>query len=224
MENVLSKQQLESMSTADLISLSDEYGIEIPDNLNRRFIIEELLETSAELETSFKHDDDEVTLDEENAKLPETLPKSYNETEINLVLRNPEWIFVYWDISESTLNKIKNSPDFNGLFLHLAFYDSMDEDEKQNSSINIKIDLETREQYVLVPEDKNILNVVLACSYGEENIDILASTRRISIPRVNEDIKEMQPGKKMNFPPLVNLSGLKIILHNHYLNHGEFFS
>ncbi len=224
MENVLSKQQLESMSTADLISLSDEYGIEIPDNLNRRFIIEELLETSAELESSFENDDEEVTLNDEKAELPETLPKSYNETEIDLVLRNPEWIFVYWDISEAALTKIKNSPDFSGIFLHLDFYDSMDEEEKPNSSINIKINLETREQYVLVPEDKNILNVVLACSYGEENFDILASSRRISIPRVNDEIKEMQPGKKMNFPPLVNISGLKLILHNHYLNHGEFFS
>ncbi|MEE0998901.1 MAG: hypothetical protein UIH41_04470 [Treponemataceae bacterium] len=41
---IVSRTYLESLSTADLISLADEYGIDIPENLNRRFIIGELLE------------------------------------------------------------------------------------------------------------------------------------------------------------------------------------
>ena len=41
---LVSRTYLESLSTADLISLADEYGIDIPENLNRRFIIGELLE------------------------------------------------------------------------------------------------------------------------------------------------------------------------------------
>jgi hypothetical protein len=33
---------LETLSSADLIALADDYGIDIPDNLNRRFIIGKL--------------------------------------------------------------------------------------------------------------------------------------------------------------------------------------
>ena len=44
----ITKQQLESMTTADLIVLGDKLGIEIPDNLNRTFIIGEILEATEE--------------------------------------------------------------------------------------------------------------------------------------------------------------------------------
>ena len=223
MENkVLSKQELESMSTSDLISLADEYGIEIPDNLNRRFIIEELLETSEELFNNFNlAENEEVKIDETENAFPNELPTSYNDTEINLTMRNPEWIFVFWDISETDLAKLQSSDNFKNLFLHIAFYDSFDEDEKPLDSIEIKINLETREQYVFIPKDKKILNITLVASFETEEPKILASTRRIQIPCVNEDIKNMKPGMKLNFPPLVNLSGLKTILHDYYLNHAQ---
>lgn len=223
MENkVLSKQELESMSTSDLISLADEYGIEIPDNLNRRFIIEELLETSEELFNSFNSDEkDDVTIDESENEFPDELPLSYNDTEINLTMRNPEWIFVFWDISESDFTELKFNENFKNLFLHIAFYGSLDDDEKPLDSIEIKIELETREQYILIPKNKKVLNVTLVASFENEEPKILASTRRIQIPSVNEDIKNMKPGMKLNFPPLVNLSGLKTILHDYYLNHAQ---
>ena len=43
-KDTLSRAQLDSMSTTELISLCDEYGISVPDDLNRLFIIGELLE------------------------------------------------------------------------------------------------------------------------------------------------------------------------------------
>ena len=47
-KDTLSRAQLDSMSTTELISLCDEYGISVPDDLNRLFIIGELLEASME--------------------------------------------------------------------------------------------------------------------------------------------------------------------------------
>ena len=44
----LTLSYLETLSSADLIALADDYGIDIPDNLNRRFIIGELLEVAQE--------------------------------------------------------------------------------------------------------------------------------------------------------------------------------
>ena len=45
----VTRSYLERLSTSDLISLADEYGIDIPEDLNRRFIIGELLEATEEL-------------------------------------------------------------------------------------------------------------------------------------------------------------------------------
>ena len=47
-KDALSRQQLESLTTADLIVLGDKFGIEIPDNLNRTLIIGEILEAEEE--------------------------------------------------------------------------------------------------------------------------------------------------------------------------------
>ena len=63
MENIpISLSYLETLSTADLIELAEEYDLDIPEQLNRRFIIAELLEIADELnEESF--DDFEENLE-----------------------------------------------------------------------------------------------------------------------------------------------------------------
>ena len=38
-KNRLSRNHLETLTSSQLIELADEYGIDIPDDLNRRFII-----------------------------------------------------------------------------------------------------------------------------------------------------------------------------------------
>ena len=43
-KKILTRSYLETLSSSDLVSLADDYGIDIPDNLSRRFIIGELLE------------------------------------------------------------------------------------------------------------------------------------------------------------------------------------
>ena len=104
-----SRQYLESISTADLISLADDYGIDIPANLTRKFIIGELLELARELENDEESDSD-VHLTDDTVALPDSLPKSYNETQIFAVTRTPAWVFVYWDISETQLSILRNDP------------------------------------------------------------------------------------------------------------------
>ena len=48
---------LATLSTADLLSLADEFGIDIPENLNRSFVIRELLETAEELQSEAENED-----------------------------------------------------------------------------------------------------------------------------------------------------------------------
>ena len=104
-ELVLSRKKLESLTNDELSKLADEYGLDIPSNLNRNFIIGELLEYAQELEDAAQSDGelsyvDSDDADEENES-DFQLPKSYNETKINAVLRNPAWVYAFWDISEA---------------------------------------------------------------------------------------------------------------------------
>ena len=91
MENkFLTLSHLETLSSADLIALADDYGIDIPDELNRRFIIGELLEVGGELDRAPARSSSM----NENAEIPEEnwdLPDSFNSTEISVILQNPAW-------------------------------------------------------------------------------------------------------------------------------------
>ena len=48
----LSRGFLETLSSIELIRLADEYGIDIPDDLSRQFIIGDLIQLGEELEHS----------------------------------------------------------------------------------------------------------------------------------------------------------------------------
>ena len=43
-DEFISRESLESLSFSDLSNLADKYGIDVPENLDRRFLIAEILE------------------------------------------------------------------------------------------------------------------------------------------------------------------------------------
>jgi len=165
MENkLLTLAHLETLSSADLIALADDYGIDIPDDLNRRFIIGELLEVTEET----KSEEPPSSGMNEDAEIPEEnqeLPDSFNETEISVILRNPAWAFVYWDISEEALKKISESPRFKNIVLRVSYFDK-EEDVTPVEYYDLQITLADREQYILLESgsefDSNTLQWVVA--------------------------------------------------------------
>lgn len=216
-----SRQQLEAMSTPQLIALADKYGIDIPSDLDRRFIIGELLEAEEEFDSAEKTP--EVKISDNGEPVPNTLPKTYNTTCIDAVIRNPAWLFVFWDISESKISTLRTDSSFENTFLHISFFESA-EPEKSDDSFDVKIPLEPSEQYIMIPGEKKFARIDLAASFIGAGIEVLASTRMIEIPQESKKILEMRPGKKIDFSPLVQLSGIKKILHDNFLNHRQSFS
>ncbi len=220
----LSRKHLETLTNQQLISLADEYGIDIPINLDRRFIIGELLEYAEEQEENFLADSDVNFTDEEVAELPD-LPKTYNETKICAVLRDPVWVYTFWDISSADLASFENDSlgTFKNLILHVSFYDN-EEDEKQSDSIDIQVALHDRSQYVLLSSGKKVFSINLeACYEGRQNI-LLAKTGKYKIPSTNQAIASAVPGSSKNFSPLVKLSGMEAVLRKQYLSHRELFA
>lgn len=217
-----SRQQLETMATAELIDIADKYGIDIPDDLNRRFIIGELLEAEEESGILARPKEEVRILDEEEP-VPDSLPKTYNNTAIDAVARNPAWLFVFWDVKEAETVFLLQNSTFESSFLHVSFFESA-EDENPSDSFDIKVSLKPGEQYIMIPGGKKFVRVDLSVSIRGKVSVALASTRLIEISSENETIQNVPPGKKIAFPPLVSLSGMKQILHDHFLNHRQSFS
>ncbi|MCR5762254.1 MAG: DUF4912 domain-containing protein [Treponema sp.] len=214
---ILSRQQLESLSTQDLLNLSDDYGIDIPEDLNRRFIIEELLEFADEQED--KKYTPEVNLTDEEMKISSNLPTTYNETSIHAIIHDPAWVFVFWDISASDLESLRTNQNFKNLLIHVAFYDN-ETDEKPADTIDTKISLEDRMQYILLSSPKKHFIVNLAVNTGN-GYRIIAHTEMITIPKSSPLLEDLQPGRRLEMPPLVRLSGMEDLLREYYLTHRE---
>lgn len=226
-ELVLSRKKLESLTNDELSKLADEYGLDIPSNLNRNFIIGELLEYAQELEDAAQSDGelsyvDSDDADEENES-DFQLPKSYNETKINAVLRNPAWVYAFWDISEADIQSFEDNEDFSNLCLHVAFFDNEDS-ETQSDSIDLMVSLEDRNQYILLSSAKKNFVLSLEAYYTGKPTLTLARSKRISVPTGNLLLKDAVPGKNMDFPPLIRLSGIDSVLRRQYLDHREMFS
>jgi hypothetical protein len=84
--------------------------------LERIFIIEELLGIT------FGEDESE---DEGEGQLhaifdfmePAPLPKQYNITFIDVIIRDPFWVYAFWEIKNNDKELYEKSPDFGGYFL-----------------------------------------------------------------------------------------------------------
>ncbi|MCM8786655.1 MAG: DUF4912 domain-containing protein [Candidatus Omnitrophica bacterium] len=81
------------------------------------------------------------------------LPASYNQTYLTLIARDPFWIFAYWEITEDTLNQLKqkvNSKLDNGVFV-IRMYDVTLIDfngYNANRTFDIEIDPKANNWYI----------------------------------------------------------------------------
>lgn len=218
-DNRLTRAKLETLTSNELLEIADEYGIDAPDDLNRQFIIGDLLELASELESNEEKKETIILSDEEEETINvNSLPSSYNETKVNVILRNPTSLFVWWDLSEWTLKKIRSN--HSSLSLVVYFFENL-EDEKPVDMLDAQISATEREQYLIIPGDKKIARVdLIAESLGKN--DALASTEKIVLPK-GGSVMSAKPGEKLNASRIMELSGAAELLRNHYNRYRQSF-
>lgn len=217
-EETINRAYLETLSFSDLVKLADEFGVDVPEDLDRRFLIAELLELSEESDDF----DEEMIIDSSKNDVPEiTLQENYNETQITGILRNPAWLFVFWNISETDSNKIKDNPD-NTLKLRICSL-SNPKDPVPEESFEIQITTDSQEQYVLLPAGKKYIKVELLL-VGPTSGEVLAFSSVISIPQGSELVNNAQFDPDTTFSPIIELSGIRKVLTEQYKYHRHLFS
>ena len=114
----LTKAYLESLANADLLKLADNLGLDISQNSDRVFLIEELLDVS-----SLDKDESNSTPEEEITDLvfveAAPLPRYYSVTFIEVMIRDPFWAFAFWEIKASDKEQLEKAQDFNGYYLRV---------------------------------------------------------------------------------------------------------
>ncbi|MBR4180333.1 MAG: DUF4912 domain-containing protein [Treponema sp.] len=218
-EEKINRGYLETLSFSDLVKLADEYGVDVPEDLDRRFLISELLELAEESQRD--EDFNVVSSADDNLCMNTHLPKGYNETQISCILRNPVWAFVFWDISENDLHMLKAFADYS-LALRVCILSS-EKDLTPVEVFEIEIPKNVNEQYVLIPSGKQFIRIELVYSSGAGR-EVLAFSSVITIPKGSDFVENMHPGLEKNISDIVKLSGIEKILTEHYKNYCHSFS
>lgn len=202
----MSRSFLETLAFDDLAALADNYGIDIPDNFNRAFLIEDLLD-GADAKNAYRR---------KNSCEDFHIPENYNTTEIGCILRNPRWLFVYWNISE--FDKARIEENFSELLLSVVSTVG-----NKTESYDTAVRLSDSSEYLMCPKKSDFVSVDLVEKRGDEKTT-LASAMRITVPQSNKISSDFYPGTNKKISAASELSGFKSILRELYENHRESFA
>ena len=217
-EEPINRASLEKLSFSDLVQLADEYGVDVPEDLDRRFLIAELLELAEE---SNNKEDEMIIASETDSQQPTVLNGNFNETQVSCVLRNPAWLFVFWNLNDSDSSKIADNPG-SSLKLRICSFENPG-DSKPDEAFEVQTPSQSQEQYVLLPKGKKYIKVELVCVSGGAG-EVIAFSPVISIPQGASLVNDLQPGREDDFSPVIELSGIKELITEQYKNHRHSFS
>jgi hypothetical protein len=172
---------LDSLSTGELEKIADRYGIDIPPGLERIFIIEELLDGVQE-----EDEPEEGERPACAAAFPETaeLPKQYNITFLEVMIRDPLWAFVFWEVKGRDREIHEAAPDFGGYCLRvIPLEEKPGAKKRKEKPFTVFVGIDDRAWYLGFPPAEGRYQVDLCVLRGEEEI-ILAVSRPFMLPRL----------------------------------------
>jgi hypothetical protein len=200
----ISRHWLESLSTPELVKLAEDFGIDIPPGLERIFIIEELLLENAYLS--------EPKTEEEIQIIPSytesvALPKQYNISFVEVIIRDPLWAYVFWEIKNHDRELYENTDDFNGYFLRVIPIIEGEKVQKSGENFfTVLIDKDDSARYLGFaehsPQTEGRYIIKLGVIRGESEAQIAVS-QPFNMPRLIDSTT--LSGTDSN--PLIRLSG-----------------
>ncbi len=233
----LSKKYLESISTDELLKVAEIYGLFIPNNLDRHFIIQELLElgetdeeeskekTAITLSRLIEESESEDEIDDlddiMDIKKSKKMKISYSSTEVHLLLRDPMWLFAFWDFSKNEFKKIREDLNFETFFLRVFLFKENNKEDPYDY-YDIEIDSADRSRYFYLSFDDILTRVAIYVRYADQNISLISQSNCIYLKRSNIEDKLCKINNADT--SIEELSGISILKKSHFKNYRQAFS
>ncbi len=199
----LTRAYLESLSTDDLSRTASECGLELPSELNRNFVIEEILDFAVE-DDSVSDDEDTLTDDPGTVPVHSSLPENYNDTFIGVLLRDPLWAYAFWEIRASEREARENMTGFSGYRLRVSALTG-NKPNPDDECFMIPVGIDDSAWYVCLPGSCGWFRLELLAAQSA-GFDVLAASAPFRVPRgrINTD----SVGEEGSLPEILRLSGL----------------
>ncbi|MDR2094704.1 MAG: DUF4912 domain-containing protein [Treponema sp.] len=174
-EHRITKEYLESLTIGELTRMADAYNIDIPPDMERIFIIEELWDFFSEDEDA--EEETAIPLQGEVRYIESVpLPKQYNITFIETILRDPLWVFAYWEVKNSEREKYEKDGEFEGYELLVEPLNRQD-----GNAFTIQVGNDDHAWYLGFPPEGGRYRVKL-CVLMEGQRLVLAVSRPFILP------------------------------------------
>lgn len=129
----MTREKLQSLSYKDLFQIADNGNINVHKGIVKEELISVIIDAFEDERLDREHNNN-LTIKLEAKKylvgqneelfLDFTddiqLPERYEENCLILMLRDPSWIYCYWDIQDRILQELYQEADFTGLFLRIT--------------------------------------------------------------------------------------------------------
>lgn len=213
-------ESLHSMATDSLLEMAKRLGLDLPDGLERPFIIEEILEAqedeqpvalSGSISTLSGLDSLPVGTAEGLAEAAGEESKGlcdtrYNESSIQAILKDPAWAYLTWDLKEEE-GKAAGDGEGKGFSIRvLELATPQDPPKNALSWFDFAISAEDGEWYVNLPEDGMSYVFELGVNANRER-KVLARSNILQTPKARriEDFERLPKATKA----LLELSGFR---------------
>ena len=150
-------------------------------------------------------------LSSENLK---SLPRGYGDTEAVLLARDPNWMYVYWEINEKSIAELRENHG-NDVFEKarqvIRVYDAGD--GSRNKYFDMQIMFDARNWYVNVQEGGKSYFCELGLVLPDGSFVCVVKTNRVNLPsgKVSEITDEKWMSISGDFEKLLQLSGVEYI-------------
>jgi len=206
---------LESLSTAELAELAGRNGLDIPPNLERVFIIGELLEferMDARWDGHRRGEGGEggdmatdLSVGEPVGELKE-LPEQYGMSYIDVLIRDPLWVFAFWEVKRQARGLQEEGADSVEYCLRIVPLRGNDLLADTTASFTVSVGTNDRSLYLGIPhEDGRCFRVELCTRQGA----VLAVSRPFSLPRLVAEAPRDDGVRAVYDNTLSELSGVK---------------
>jgi hypothetical protein len=189
----LSRAYLETLATDDLAAIADEYALDLPADLNRIFVVEAILDAVDDQPADEGQDGLRI---EEDAPPTNGLPVCYHETFVSVLLRDPLWAYVFWEIKPQDRSR-EASPDFGGYRLRVVAGAAADP-----NPFTVPVGPADTAWYLCLPSGAGWYRVEL-CVHTGRSAEVLAVSAPFRVPRGKP---ALAPDAAL--PPVLDLSGL----------------
>lgn len=172
---------LDTLSTDELVRLADSHGIDIPPDLERIFIIEELLEIGSRDDREDGFGTEGTPGGADGFPEPVPLPVRYNITYIEVMIRDPLWAFVFWEIKSHDRDIFEKSPDFDGYRLRISPWGTPANDDA--GAFTVPVGNDDTAWYLGFPPPEGRYRVEL-CAVWTHGETVLAVSRPFMPPKL----------------------------------------